>query len=61
LDKSLGIDETNTFQLKFFIEHEIVGVTGLGGLLALEAALEAQESACQIVRSSGICTPNQIA
>jgi len=27
---------------------KIVGVTGLGGLLALEAALEAQESACQI-------------
>jgi len=25
LDQSIGIDETNTFQLKFFFQHKICG------------------------------------
>jgi len=35
LDLSIGIDETNTFQLSSI---KIVGVTGLGGLWALKWA-----------------------
>jgi len=34
LDKSIGIDEANTFQLKFVSSMKIVGATGLGGLWA---------------------------
>jgi len=34
LDQSIGIDETNTFQLKSFSSMKIVGATGLGGLWA---------------------------
>jgi len=30
--KSIGIDETSTFQLKFFSSKKIVGATELGGL-----------------------------
>jgi len=36
--QSIGIDETNTFQLTFFSSMKIVGGTGLGGLWALEWA-----------------------
>jgi len=36
--QSIGIDETNTFQLKFFFSKEIVGATGLGALWAIEWA-----------------------
>jgi len=32
LDQSIGIDETNTFQFKFFYSKKIVGATGFGGL-----------------------------
>jgi len=32
LGKSIGIDETNTFQIQFFSSIKIVGATGLGGL-----------------------------
>jgi len=32
LDQSIGIDETNTFQLQFFYSKKIVGATGFGGL-----------------------------
>jgi len=38
LDQSTGIDDTNTFQLNFVSSMKIVGVTGLGGLWALEWA-----------------------
>jgi len=38
LGQSIGIDETNKFQLKFFGSMKIVGATGLGGLWALEWA-----------------------
>jgi len=34
LGQSIGIDETNTFQLKYFSSMKIVGATGLGGLWA---------------------------
>jgi len=34
LDQSIGIDETNTFQIKFCSSMKIVGATGLGGLWA---------------------------
>jgi len=34
----MGIDETNTFQLKFLPSMEIEGATGLGGLWAFEWA-----------------------
>jgi len=34
LDQSIGIDETNTFQIKFGSSMKIVGATGLGGLWA---------------------------
>jgi len=36
--QSIGIDETNTFQLTYFSRMKIVGATGLGGLSALEWA-----------------------
>jgi len=35
--QSIGIDETNTFQLKFFTIMKIVGVTGFRGLWALKS------------------------
>jgi len=34
LGQSIGIDETNTFQLKIFSSMKIVDATGLGGLWA---------------------------
>jgi len=34
LGQSIGIDETNTYQLKCFPSMKIVGATGLGGLWA---------------------------
>jgi len=40
LDQSIGIDKTKTFQLKFLSSMKIVGTTGLGGLWALEWALQ---------------------
>jgi len=36
LDQSIGIDETNTYQLKFVSSIKIVVANGLGGLWALE-------------------------
>jgi len=36
--QSIGIDETNTFQLNFFSSIQLVGTAGLGGLWALEWA-----------------------
>jgi len=38
LGQSIGIDETNKFQLKFLSSMKTVGATGLGGLWALEWA-----------------------
>jgi len=38
MDQSIGIDEINTFQLKFLSSMKIVGVTGLGSLWALKGA-----------------------
>jgi len=32
LGQSIGIDETNTFQFKFFSSMKIVGATGICGL-----------------------------
>jgi len=32
--QSIGIDDTNTFQLKYLSSMKIVGATGLGGLWA---------------------------
>jgi len=49
--QSIGIDETNTTQLTFFSSMEIVGATGLGGLLTLEWAW-------QTFRSIGINKTN---
>jgi len=46
--QSIGIDETNTFQLKFLF----------GGLWALVRAWHAAETTLRCVRSSGICKPN---
>jgi len=37
-DQSIGIDETNTFQLNFCSSIKTVGATVLGGLWALEWA-----------------------
>jgi len=39
LDQSIGIDGTNTFQLKFLSSMKIVGATGLGGLWALHISV----------------------
>jgi len=36
--QSIGIDETNVFQLKYFSSMKIAGATGLCGLWALEMA-----------------------
>jgi len=36
LDQSIGIDDTNTFQLKFLSSLQIVGVTGFRGLWAFK-------------------------
>jgi len=47
LDQSIGIDETNTFQ-----------ITDLGGLWALEWAWHAAETKLGCARSSGIFMPN---
>jgi len=38
LDQSIGIDDTNTFQLKFLSSLQIVGVTGFRGLWAFKWA-----------------------
>jgi len=38
LGQSIGIDETNTFQLTLFSSTKFVGATGLGSLWALEWA-----------------------
>jgi len=35
LGQSIGIDETNAFQLNFKSSMKILGATGLGGLWAL--------------------------
>jgi len=36
--QTIGIDETNTFQLAFFSNMKVVRATGFGGLWALEWA-----------------------
>jgi len=38
LGQSIGIDETNTFQLEIFFSTKIVGASGLGGFWALKWA-----------------------
>jgi len=38
LSQSIGIDEINIYQFKFFSSMKIVGPTGLAGFLALEWA-----------------------
>jgi len=38
LGQSIGIDDSNTYQLKFISIMEIGGATGLGGLRALKWA-----------------------
>jgi len=38
LEQSIGIDETNTFKLKFFSSMKTVRGTGLGGLWAIDRA-----------------------
>jgi len=61
LDQSIGIDETNTFQLKFLFYYsstKTVGATVLGGLWELEWAWHFAETNLRCLRSSGICTPN---
>jgi len=58
LGQSIGIDETNTFQLKFISSMKIVGATGLGDLWSLEWAWHSAETNLRCVRSSGICMPN---
>jgi len=53
LDQSIGIDDTNTFQLK-----QIVGATGLCGLWALEWAWHSAETKLRCAGILGICMPN---
>jgi len=36
LDQSIGIDETNTFQLKFFIKHEDCGRHRFGRFVGID-------------------------
>jgi len=63
LDQSIGIDDTNTFQIHFSSCMKIVGATGvkavgatvLGGLWALEMTWPPAETNLRCVRSSGIC------
>jgi len=53
-DQSMGIDETNTFQLKFLSSMKIEGATGLGGLWALEWAWHIRERKLRCVQGYGI-------
>jgi len=56
LDQSIGIDETNTFQLNNILSSmKIVGATGLSGLWALEWAWHSAETNLSCAGISGIC------
>jgi len=52
--QSIGIDETNSCQLKFFSSMKIVGGTGLGGLWALEWAWHIRVTNLCCVQGYGI-------
>jgi len=58
LGQSIGIDETNTFQLNFYFSMNVVGATVLGGLWAWHPA----ETKLRCPRSSGIyiCTKSEL-
>jgi len=51
---SIGIVETNTFQLTFFSIMKIVGATGFGGLWALGWAWHILEINLRSVQAYGI-------
>jgi len=53
--QSIGIDNTNTFQLKFFSSMKIVGVNVLDGLWALEWAWHPAETNLRCAGGPGIC------
>jgi len=44
LGQSIGIDQSNTFQLQFYSSVKTVGATVLGGLLALKTAWHPKET-----------------
>jgi len=54
LGQSIGIDETNKFQLKFLSSMKTVGATGLGGLWALEWAVHIRVTNLRCVPGCGI-------
>jgi len=54
LGRSIGIDETKTFQLKFFSSMKIVGATGSGGLWALDWAWHIRVTNLRCVQGYGI-------
>jgi len=54
VDQSIGIDETNTFQLTFLSSTKIVDATGLGGLWALQWAWHIRATHLRCVQSYGI-------
>jgi len=56
--QSIGIDETNIFQVQFFSTMKVVGATGLGGLWALEWAWHPAETNLRCAGISGICMSN---
>jgi len=57
LDRWIGIDKNNTFQLQYS-SIKTVGATVLGGLWALEWAYHFSETNLRCVRSLGICVSN---
>jgi len=61
--QSIGTDDTNTFQLKFFSSKKIGGARGLGGLWPLGWAWHLVETNMRCARSSRICmqSPNSLA
>jgi len=58
LGQSIGFDETNPYQLKYFSSMEIMGATGLGGLWTLEWASHPAETNLRCAGTSGICMSN---
>jgi len=54
LGRSIGIDETKTYQLQFFSSMKIVGATGSGGLWALKWAWHIRVTNLRCVQSYGI-------
>jgi len=57
LGQSIGINDNNTFQLKFFSSFKTLGATVLGGLWALEWAWHSAETNLRCAGTSGIHTP----